>query len=93
MLGAGGDGAAEVGRRIHPNYIAIDADVVLPARKMENDPGKFAIADEQVGAATKKTKWNFRIPQQANEFRQRIVSANCEQIGAATDAERGAFGE
>ena len=56
MFGAIRDRAPKVGRSVHPDRIAFDADLLLGSREVEHDPGKFAIADQQIGSASQKAK-------------------------------------
>src|SRR5258708_17166224 len=49
VFGAVGDGATEVGGAIDVGEIAIEGDIRVGRRKLQDNPGKFAIANQQVG--------------------------------------------
>src|SRR5690242_4335031 len=93
VLGAKGDGAAQVGGRIHVRGISLQAHVGILVRQLQNDPGELRVSHQQIRAAAEKFVSDARAAKQSNELRQRAMPANQQQIRGAADAERGVLGK
>ena len=80
---------AEVGGTIDPHRVPLKADIGVLARQLNDHPGQFAVGQKHIAAAAQETVRNSILIEQADYVRQRIVAANKEQVGGASDLERG----
>ena len=87
---------------VRPRSAAASTQAKLPfrcgfgvaARELKDDPGQFAVGDEEIRAAADENGTGSSASRsRRDEFGQRLVAADQEQIGGAADAERGALGE
>ena len=59
---------------------------------MENDPGEFSVANEEIRTAAQKFVWNAIVIKEAKQSRNGFVPLDEEEIRRSADAERGVLG-
>ena len=80
--------SAEVSGAIDKNIVPFKSYVRILPRELQDHPGKFAIGQEDVAAAAEEAMRHARLFQQMNQFRQRFVLVNYEEVGRAANLER-----
>src|SRR5204863_9243423 len=92
VLGAVGDGAAEVSGGIHAGKISVQDNFGFRFSELENDPWEFSVADEEIRTAAQKFVWNAIVIKEAKQSRNGFVPLDEEEIRRSADAERGVLG-
>src|SRR5262249_14670561 len=57
------------------------------ASKLQHDPGKLPVANEQVRATAEEFVWDAAPIEQAEEAGDRFVLVNAEEVGRTSDAQ------
>src|ERR1700740_1666576 len=69
VLGAEGDSAAEVGGGIDASKIAVQNDAGIRWCELQDDPGKVAVAHEQIRATSEEFMGNLVCVQKTEQIR------------------------
>src|SRR6266404_1367470 len=91
VLRAVGNRAAQVRRGVHARQLAFENDGRLWRHELQNYPGQFAVAHQEVRAAAQELVRNMAIIEQPQEARNALMLMDAKQIGGAANAEVSQF--